>query len=213
MRVAAILSCLYLRGRLRLTTASRLRRERFRPLQLLVLTFLDSFWNKSGKPQPIRTKVGTHAQVKGRQRSQNCGHDRLSGGEMGAKKCPRRRSFFVRNTRWLLGNFTTADFRQIWQRGVNRGWNADFIQKFMQSFYSGVICPENPKLWRGQTGTYSEQTTGQGMHCREIMFIPRCSPGTSGFPRLFCTTYGCGPAENKFAQFSDFGLSFPYKNL
>jgi len=27
--------------------------------------------------------VGTHAQVKGRQRSRNVGRDRLSGGEMG----------------------------------------------------------------------------------------------------------------------------------
>jgi len=35
----------------------------------VVFTFLDSFQNKSGKPQQIRTKVGTHAQVKGRQRS------------------------------------------------------------------------------------------------------------------------------------------------
>jgi len=45
----------------------------------IVLIFLDSFRNKSGKPQPIRT----HARVKGRQRSWNFGRDRLSGGEMG----------------------------------------------------------------------------------------------------------------------------------
>jgi len=30
----------------------------------IVFTFLDSFRNTSGKPQPIRTKVGTHAQAK-----------------------------------------------------------------------------------------------------------------------------------------------------
>jgi len=30
-----------------------------------VLTFLDPFRNKSGKPQSIRTKVGIHAQLKG----------------------------------------------------------------------------------------------------------------------------------------------------
>jgi len=46
------------------------------------IDFFDSFRNKSGKPHPIRTKVGTHAQVKGRQRSRNFGRDRLSGGEM-----------------------------------------------------------------------------------------------------------------------------------
>ena len=49
-------------------------------------TFLDSFRNKSGKPEPIRTKVGTHAQVKGLQRSRNFRRHRLSAGEMGAKK-------------------------------------------------------------------------------------------------------------------------------
>ena len=49
----------------------------------IVLTFLDSFRNKSGKPQPIRTKVSRlHAHVKGRQRSRNFGRDRLSGGEI-----------------------------------------------------------------------------------------------------------------------------------
>jgi len=51
--------------------------------KLIVLTFLDSFQNKSGKPQPIRTKVGTHAQLKSRQRSQNFGRDRLSWGRNG----------------------------------------------------------------------------------------------------------------------------------
>ena len=49
----------------------------------IVLLFFDTFRNKSGKPQPIRTKVGTHTQVKGRQRSRNLGRGRLSGGEMG----------------------------------------------------------------------------------------------------------------------------------
>jgi len=130
--------------------------------------FLDSFRNKSGKPQPIRTKVRTHAQVKVRQRSWNFGRDRLSGGEMGAQKCPRRR-FFVGNMRWLFGNFTTADFCQIWQRHVNRGWNADFGQKVMKSFHSGVIRPKPPNFEGVKQVPDSEQATGQGMHCREIL--------------------------------------------
>jgi len=53
-----------------------------------VFTFLDSFRNKSGKPQPIWTKVGTHAQVKGRQRSRNLGRDRLWGRNGGLKSVP-----------------------------------------------------------------------------------------------------------------------------
>jgi len=68
-----------------------LRVDRYRDMDVqnnfwaryIVLPFLDSFRNKSGKPQPIRTKVGTHTQVKGRQRSWNLGRDRLSGGELG----------------------------------------------------------------------------------------------------------------------------------
>jgi len=49
----------------------------------IVLTFLDSFRNKSGKPQPIWNKVSTHAQLKGQQRSRNVGRSRLSWGKMG----------------------------------------------------------------------------------------------------------------------------------
>jgi len=54
----------------------------------IVFTFLDSFRNNSGKPQPIPTKVGTHAQVNGRQRSRNFRRDRLSGRNGGLKNVP-----------------------------------------------------------------------------------------------------------------------------
>ena len=119
----------------------------------IVFTFLDSFRNNSGKPQPIPTKVGTHAQVNGRQRSRNFRRDRLSGrnGGEGSKMSPTP-GFFVSNTSSLFGNFATADFRQIWPWYENHGWNADFGKKFRKSFYSGGICPQNPKLG-GQTGT------------------------------------------------------------
>jgi len=41
---------------------------------------------------------------------------------------------------------------------------------------------------------HSQQATGHGMHCREILFTPRCSPRArefrgSGGP--FCMTYDC----------------------
>jgi len=42
---------------------------------------------------------------------------------------------------------------------------------------------------------HSEQATGHGMYCREILFTPRCSPRAREYPgsgRLFCMTYGCG---------------------
>jgi len=72
---------------------------------------LEYFQNKSGKLQPIRTKVGTRAQVKGRQRSQNFGRDQLSGGEMGGSKVsPTLDSFsleairddFSATSQWLI---------------------------------------------------------------------------------------------------------------
>ena len=31
---------------------------------------------------------------------------------------------------------------------------------------------------------HSEQATGHGMHCREILFTPRCSPRAREFPML-----------------------------
>jgi len=60
---------------------------------------------------------------------------------------------------------------------------------------------------------HSEQATGHGKHCREILFMPRCSQRAREFPgsgRLFCTTYGCGLRGVNLAQFLDFGLWWRY---
>ena len=47
--------------------------------------------------------------------------------------------------------------------------------------------PENLKsVWNLKSvkqAHYSEQTAGHGMHCREILFTPRCSPRAREFPR------------------------------
>jgi len=72
---------------------------------------------------------------------------------MGGSDVSQSRVFFSSNTRSLFRNFATGDFRQIWPWHVNRGWNADFGHKIMKSVHSGVICPQNPKLWGGQTVT------------------------------------------------------------
>jgi len=99
----------------------------------IVLTFFDSFRNKSGKPQPIQTKVGTHAQVKGRQRSRNFGRDRLSVGEMGAKKCPGR-VFFCRQYQTIFRQLRNSRFsphsattRESW---VKRRIRTEIYEKF-----------------------------------------------------------------------------------
>jgi len=62
---------------------------------------------------------------------------------------------------------------------------------------------------------HSEQATGHGVHCREILFrpTPRCSPRAREFTRsgrLFCTTYSCGATGRQTCPFSDFGLCRRY---
>ena len=62
-----------------------------------------------------------------------------------------------------------------------------------------MLEPENLKVEdlskSVKQAPHSEQATGHGKHCREILFMPRCSQRAREFPgsgRLFCTTYGCG---------------------
>ena len=50
---------------------------------------------------------------------------------------------------------------------------------FSKIFIFGVICPQNLKLTIGQTGT--SLRAGHGMHCRGILFTPRCSPRPGSF--------------------------------
>ena len=126
-------------------------------------------------------------------------------GKLGARTCPRRRGFFVSITRRLFGNFATADFHQIWPWHVNRGWNADFWQKFMKSFHLGVICPQNAKLGGVKQAPHSEQATGQRMHCRVMLFTLRCISMAREFlssGEFFCITYGSGATgQSKLPNF------------
>ena len=63
---------------------------------------------------------------------------------------------------------------------------------FSKNFNLVVICP---KIWNRKSvkqAPHSEQATGHVMHCREILFTPRCNPRAREFPRsgqLFYTTY------------------------
>jgi len=78
----------------------------------------------------------------------------------------------------------------------------------MKSFHSGVICPQNPKLWGVKQVPHKEQATG---YTTEIFFIPRCSLKTRQFPisgrRTVAKLRGF-----KVDQFSDFGLFSPCKS-
>ena len=178
----------------------------------IVFTF-STLRNKSRKAQPIRTKVGTHAQVKGRQRSY-FRRDRLSGGEMGSSKVSPTPEFVSRQYEMTFRQLRNGGFFSKFGHDTYRGWNADFGQKFIKSFYLGVIAPKTPNMEGVKQVSHSEQDTGQGIHCREILFTPLCSPKAREFPRsgqLFVRRTVAELRGVKIAQFSDFGLFYPYK--
>jgi len=126
----------------------------------IVSTFLDSYGNKSGKLQPIWTKVGTHAQLKGRQRWRNFGRDRLSGGEMGGSKVSQTPEFFCKQYEMTFRQLRKSRFspnlaitRKSWLK--RRFWT-EIYEKFP---FRGHL-PQNPKLGGGQTGRPISLRTG-----------------------------------------------------
>jgi len=113
----------------------------------------------------------------------------------GWDKSRRVRVFLCGNpdSRRPFGNFAMAHCLHICSRNVIRCRVAESGKIFSKIFTLAVICPQNLKSKIGQTGT--SLRAGHGMHCREILFTPRCSPRARKFPRsdqLFSTTYGCG---------------------
>jgi len=175
------------------------------------------FWTLSGISPANRSQFGPKSVHVHRSRVDNV--HKLQGAickvgvKLGAKKCPRRRVFFVSNTRWSFGNFATADFQQIWPWHVNRGWNPDFRQKWKVSI-QGSFAPKTPNLEGVKQAPHSEQATGQGMHRREILFTLRCSSRAKEFPRsvdFFIQRTFPELRGIKIAKFSDFCLFCPYK--
>jgi len=138
-------------------------------------------------------------------------------GKTGAETNPAEPEFFfcvviettfrqLRNTRFSP-NLTTKR-NSVSRHGIQKD--------IFKTFHLGVICPQNlkPKVGHTLQAPHSEQATGHGMHCREILFAPRCSPRAREFPRLVNFTARRTVAELrgvKVAQFSDFGLFSPYK--
>jgi len=84
----------------------------------------------------------------------------------------------------------------------------------MKSFHSGVIFPKTSNLEEVKQAPHSEQATGQGMDCKEILFTPCYSSRARGFPRSVNVFLRRTVAEHrgvKFVHFSDFDLFSPYK--
>jgi len=79
----------------------------------------------------------------------------------------------------------------------------------MQAYIHGSFAPKTPNMEVVKQAPHSEQATGQGMHCRETLLTPRCSPRAREFPRsgqLFCTTYGCAAASYGASKLSNFRI-------
>jgi len=136
----------------------------------IILSFLDSFRNKSGKPQPIRTKVGTHAQLKGRQRSRNFGHDRLSGGELGGLDVSPTPGFFCKR-------FSATSQRSIFTKFGPDTWIGDETQ--ILDKFEGSFAPKTPNLEGVKQGALQVKGCTAGRYC----FTPRCSPRARELPR------------------------------
>ena len=149
------------------------------------MTFLDSFRNKSGKPQSIWTKVGTHAQLKGRQSSQNFRRDRLSGYEMGrggARTCARCRGFFCKQYQTTFRQLCNSQFSPNLARTCESVMKCRFWTEIYEKFqFRGHLLPKTPNLEGVKQALHSQQATGQGMYCREILFTPSCSPRAREF--------------------------------
>ena len=118
----------------------------------------------------------------------------------------------------IRDHFSATSQRLIFAKFGHGTWivvETQILDKFMKSFHSGVICPQNPKLWGGQTDTSLRAAgyTGQGIHCREILFILHVvvqEPGSLRYQVNFSVGRTVAELRGfKVAQFSDFGLFSP----
>ena len=137
-----------------------------------------SFRNKSGKTQPIRTKFGVRGQVKLVQRI--LGAISPFWPKWGLGRVPRSSSFFCLVNHATFRELRNGRFHHIWLRNVVRCSVAESGKIFSKIFTLGVICPQNLTSKLGQTGTL---LIGHKMHCREILFTPHCSSRAREFPR------------------------------
>ena len=109
-----------------------------------------SFRNKSGKTQPIRTKFGTRGHIKGWQRSGNLGHDRPILDKMGAGTTPVEREFFLCGKPDDLSATSQRPISTKFGHETYLGVQSRNPERHFRKL--GVICPQNLKSKIGQTG-------------------------------------------------------------
>jgi len=126
-------------------TAKLLVISNYSMLKLLYWIIVITFVNDSNKPQAIRTKFGTRAQVKAKAK---CGQN----GGLG--RLPQSRNFLCHQyTTRLFGNFTTADFHQIWPWHVN--------PCPLKIPFTGHLLPNKLTMEGVKQASYSVQPTAQ----------------------------------------------------
>jgi len=156
-----------------------------------------SFRNKSGKTQPIRTKFGIRGQVKGWQGSGNFGRDRPILAKNGGwdESCGAR-VFFCLVNHATFRELRNGRFSPKTYFGVP-SWN---IRKdIFENFHFRGHLPQNLKSILGQTATslragYRSRDALQ----RDTVYSTVYSPRARKFPRsgqLFSTTYRPTVAE------------------
>jgi len=176
-----------------------------------------SLSNTSGKTQSIRIKFGIRGQVMGWQHSGNFGHDWPILGKMGLGRVLWSASFFCmvnQKTFQVLRNGQLLPNLVMKRILVScHGIRKDIFGKF--SLYGSFAF----KIWNRKSikqVPHSEQATGHGMHCREILFTPRCSPRDREFLRsgqLFCMMYGCRATGHQSCPIFGFWPIFLIQNL
>jgi len=130
-----------------------------------------SFRNKSGKAQPIRTKLGYVDMLRGDNVQGILGAIGPFMAKWGLERVPRSPSF-CGNPEDLSAILQPADFHQIRSRNVVRCSVAEPGKIFSKLFTLGVICPKNLKSKIGQTVA----SPRAGYRSRDaLQFTPRCS--------------------------------------
>ena len=167
----------------------------------IIFDFLEqknqSFWNKSGKTQPIRRKFGIRGQVKGWQRSGNFGRDRPILGKMGAGTSPAEPEIFLfGKPRDLSGTSQRPIFTNFGHEtkfGVPSMNPERHFRKF--SLWGSFA----PKIWHQnyvKQAPHSEQATGHAWWTAErycLLHVVVQRPG--GFQRLVNIFVRCAVAE------------------
>ena len=173
------------------------------------------FGNKSGKTLSIRTKFSICELVKWWLLHGSLGAIDPFWAKWGLGRVPRSTSFFcvvIHATFRQLRNGRFLPYLSAKHSSVSRRWIRKDIFK---NFHFRGYLPQ--KTWNRKSikqPPHSEWAIGHGMHCRKILFTPRCRPRAREFPKSVNFSLGRTVAELqgvKFSQFSDFGQFSPYK--